>query len=288
MEKVETRFPDYDNSILNLITSIVKHYGVESTHTSLRQLDEKLQKNYQNIVLIILDGMGENVLSKLSPEGFFSRNKADVITSIFPPTTAAALSVYYSGKAPIENGWIAWSQYFKEFGRAIDMLPCCDSYTGEPIKSKRESVYSYVDYKSVYHKIEEKQKDVKTYEVKPSYCEARADVTINAETIDKMCKAITTLCKGNEKKYIFAYNDNPDKTLHRKGCYSEEVKSFIQDTENKIEKMCEELEGTNTLVIITADHGHTPIEETYSFLDLPEFQAYFEMPPSLESRCLTF
>ena len=29
------RYPDYDNSILNLITSILKHYNVETNHSSL-------------------------------------------------------------------------------------------------------------------------------------------------------------------------------------------------------------------------------------------------------------
>ncbi len=288
MEKENTLFPDYNHSILNLITSILNHHGVENGHTSLPMVDQLLQKDYQNVVLLILDGMGDNVLRTLSPHGFFSEHKEDVITSVFPSTTAAALTVYYSGKAPIETGWIGLSQYFKEFGRAIDMLPCIDSYTGEPIKSKRLAVYDLVDYESVYQQIENKQKEVKTYEIKPSYCEFRADVTMNAEDIETICKSIVPLCKSEGKKYIFAYNDIPDKTLHRKGCYSDEVKVFLQDAEKKIQKMCEELKGTNTLLIITADHGHTPIRHNYSTLDLKDLQDYWIMPPGIETRFLSF
>ena len=35
-------YPDYNNSILNLITSILKYYNVETNHSSLEVLDEAL------------------------------------------------------------------------------------------------------------------------------------------------------------------------------------------------------------------------------------------------------
>lgn len=40
----EIRYPDYNNSILNLITSILKYYKVETNHTSLKKLDKALEK----------------------------------------------------------------------------------------------------------------------------------------------------------------------------------------------------------------------------------------------------
>ena len=60
--------PDYNNSILNLITSILKYYNVESKYNSLPEIDEILKKDYNNVVLLILDGMGENILNELKEE----------------------------------------------------------------------------------------------------------------------------------------------------------------------------------------------------------------------------
>ena len=89
--------PDYHHSILNLITSILKNYHVETEYQSLDEIDLLLKKNYKNIVLVILDGMGENILKHLSPNGIFSNHKIDVITSVYPSTTTAAMTTYYSG-----------------------------------------------------------------------------------------------------------------------------------------------------------------------------------------------
>ena len=137
----ELRYPDYNNSILNLITSILKYYNVETKHDSLKVLDEKLEKKYRNIVFIVLDGMGEHILKSISPNGYFMKNNIKCITSVFPSTTTAALTTYYSGKPPFESGWIAWSQYFKEYGRAIDMLSHKESYLKEDISKAKINVF---------------------------------------------------------------------------------------------------------------------------------------------------
>ena len=131
----EIVIPDYNHCILNTITSILKYYNVETTHNSLKNLDNILEKKYKKIVLLILDGMGEHILNNISPNGFFSNNHIDCITSVYPSTTTAAMTTYYSGRPPYETGWIAWSQYFKEYGRTLDMLPQKESYLGESIKN---------------------------------------------------------------------------------------------------------------------------------------------------------
>ena len=70
-------YPDYNNSILNLITSFLKYYNVATDHKSLKELDEKLEKRYKNVVFIILDGMGSHILERVSKNGIFEKNKQD-------------------------------------------------------------------------------------------------------------------------------------------------------------------------------------------------------------------
>lgn len=281
-------YPDYNHSILNLINTILKYYNVETKYEALPELKKIVDKNYKNVVLIILDGMGEHVLKRASVKGFFERNKLDVITSVCPSTTTAALTTYYSGKPPIETGWIAMSQYFKEYGRAIEMMRRIDSYTGEKLNTSRLDVFDLIKYKTIYEQIEEASPDVKAYEINPEFCMARSKRNINADNPELLCDAIKTICKNNEKNFILGYNDCPDTILHKYGCESRKVKDFIKNAEENIERMCTDLQGTDTLVIISADHGHKDIKKVYKILELDEIQDCMIMPATLESRAVNF
>lgn len=286
--KEEIIMPNYDHCILNLITSVLKYYNVETNHSSLNNVDKILQKQYKNVIFLVLDGMGEHILNKISPQGYFSKHKVDCITSVYPSTTTAALTTYYSGKPPYESGWIAWSQYFKEYGRAVDMLSHKESYKGESIKDANINVFeTIVNYKTIFERIEEASPNIKAYELTPSYSDKRSKRSIRADSIDEIISNIEMLCKNEEEKFIFAYCDNPDGLLHKYGTTSQEAKEFITNTENKIQNMCKNL-SEDSILIISADHGHKDIEKAYTLLDYPEIQECLILPASLESRVLTF
>ena len=280
--------PNYEHSILNTITSILKYYNVETNHKSLEKLDKELQKKYKNVVFMILDGMGEHILTPISPEGYFKQNELECVTSVYPSTTTAALTTYYSGKPPYETGWIAWSQYFKEYGRALDMLKHRESYKGEDIKGAKIDVFKeIVNYTPIFEQIEKASPNVKAYELEPTYTDKRAKRSIRADNIDEIIENIVMLCENPGEKFILAYCDNPDGLLHKFGTDSIEVSDYIKETEQKIEKMCKELDE-DTIVIISADHGHKNIEKAYTMLDYPEIQECLILPPSLESRTVAF
>lgn len=185
-------------------------------------------------------------------------------------------------------GWIGWSQYFKEYGRSIDVLPNRDSYTGETYKDAKVNVQDVINYVSIYEQIEKVSTGVKAYEINPSHCISRSNRNINADTINILCDSVEAICKNTDKNFVLAYNDNPDALLHQYGCKSDEVKEFILDTERKIENLYNNLQGTNTLLIVSADHGHKDIETVYDIQNMEDIQECLIMPPSLESRCTVF
>lgn len=280
--------PNYEKSILNTINSILKYYQVETAYDGLPELEEILKEDYQNVILIILDGMGENLIRTLSPNGFFMKYHKSTLTTVCPSTTTAAMTTYYSGKPPIETGWIAMSQYFKEYGRAIEMMRQTDTYTGEKYEKINQDIFDLVKYESVYEQIEKASKQIKAYEISPSFCQTKGKRKIDADNLTLMADAIETLCKNPGDKFIFAYQENPDSILHKYGCQSKEAKQFIKQAEEVLETMCEKLKETNSLVIISADHGHKDIKEKYEMVNLKEIQDCLIMPPSLESRAVTF
>lgn len=289
MKSKDIVLPNYNHCILNTTTSILKYYNVKSDHKSLDVLDNILDtKKYKNIVLIILDGMGEHILNSISSDGYFAKNKIDCVTSVYPSTTTAALTSYYSGKTPYETGWIAWSQYFKEYGRALDMFSHNESYLVEPLRKPKIDVFkTSMKYESVFKRIEDANPTIKTFEIEPKYAERRGNRSIIADSIDEVILSVKDVCTLPGEKFVFAYCDNPDGVLHKYGTDSIEAKEFVIDAENKIKNLRESL-SDDTIIIVSADHGHKNIEKAYSILDYPELWECFLMPPTFESRALNF
>ena len=281
--------PNYDHCILGTMSSILKNYNVECACKSNEALDKILsEKKYKNIIFMILDGLGEYNLNEISKDGFFKQNQIDCVTSVFPSTTTAALPAYYSGKAPYETGWIAWSQYFKEYGRALDTFSHKESYLGDYLKKPLKDVFETdMNYKSIFYQIEEASPDVKAFEVQPEYAEKRSKRSIRANNIDELIFTIEDIVTMPSNNFILTYSDNPDGLLHKFGTDSEEAKEFVLDAEKKIKDLRAKL-GDDSLIIVTADHGHKNITNAYTILDYPELMECLIIPPSLESRCLSF
>lgn len=164
-----------------------------------------------------------------------------------------------------------------------------DSYTKESYSNKSKiNPLDLVYFKSVYEQIEEASPDTKVFEIAPSNCKQRAKEYVIANSVKDMCDSIQSICSNKYNNFILGYNDCPDSILHKFGSNSKEVKNFILESEKIIENMAKNLEHTNSLLIVCADHGHHDIKKVYSAMDLGELNEMLIMPPSLESRIITF
>ena len=98
---------------------------------------------------------------------------------------------------------------------------------------------------------------------------------------------IELICGTKGNNFMIAYTDNSDGLFHQFGTDSVEAKEFVLDIQSKIKNLREKL-GEDTLLLISADHGHKNIDKTYSLLDYPEILECLYMPINFESRCVNF
>jgi hypothetical protein len=276
--------PDYDNCILNIVSSILKHYGIDTGYSTIDLLDNILLKNYKNIVLMIFDGMGADVLEKnLRPESFLRSNIKRRVTSVFPSTTTAAMTAYYSGLSPNEHGWLGWSLYFKEFNGCIDTFTNQDSFS-KTNNYSLHAAYTLMPYKSIFQLIDEANGYVKSYTVIPEKI-TMADgpnIEVRISSEESLFDSILELCNKEGRKFIMSYWLEPDSTMHEKGCYTDDVKLYMQKLDELVLKMHKEL--NDTVVIISADHGQIDISGEIYLNEIPEIDECLVMPPSIEPR----
>jgi predicted AlkP superfamily pyrophosphatase or phosphodiesterase len=113
--------PDYEGgSLVNLMASIALSRGGKAFHSPLRNF---LSTEARNVVLLIIDGLGDRLLARRAAGGELARRRRGAMTSVFPSTTATAITTSYTGCTPLEHGLTGWFTYFSEAGCVAAALP---------------------------------------------------------------------------------------------------------------------------------------------------------------------
>lgn len=278
--KMKIKFPDYDNCIAGITSSVLKHYGAACNIKSLPVLDERLKNDYKNIVVILFDGLGSNVINAhLDGNDFFLKNTVCDISSVFPPTTAAATTSLLSGLLPIEHAWLGWSLHFDELDKNVCLFTNTIHDTPDTPAADYNVAERYIPYENICVKIQKATGgEVKAFGVYPFGGN-------KTESAEKMCGTVKSLCEKNGRKFIYAYWTEPDSTMHRFGVNHASVREQVKRFSRLTEQLCKDL--TDTLVIVTADHGMTDVN--YKFLtDYPHISDLMLRPRSIESRAANF
>lgn len=268
---------DYQNCIVNLACSILKYYGAEYKHNTLQVIDKLLENNYKNVVVLLLDGLGMDALQyHMDVNGFFRKHLIHEYHSVFPPTTTSATTSLESGLTPLEHGWLGWSLYFSELDKVVNAFvnTVKDTLTQA---SEFHAANQFIPYKSIYEKINEAG-TAKAYSVSKF-----GSNKIN--TFDELSKEIVRLCADPERKYIYGYWECPDFLMHEHGCYNNLVTQNLTEMEEKVTDMCTRL--SDTLVIVTADHGHINLKN-YVLSGYPNIFSMLKRPISIETRAAAF
>ncbi|MGM9834760.1 MAG: alkaline phosphatase family protein [Bacilli bacterium] len=270
---------NYNECITNLACSIRKHFGLEYKHNTLGYIDKLLEENnFKNVVLILFDGMGSRILDRtLDKDAFFIKNRYKDITTVFPATTTAATYSVMTGLNPIEHGYLGWFSYIKPLDEVIMLFTGIEKNTGNVNEKYQEIRDKYLISKTITDEINEKG------EYKSRILFPFGENPYHG--LDDMLNIIKEECQSEEKKFIYAYDDEPDHTMHDFGPDSDEVKELIKIRNQKVEKLCEELE--DTVVIVIADHGHIKVDKIM-LNDYPDILNMLERTTSIEQRAVSF
>ncbi len=101
--------------------------------------------------------------------------------------------------------------------------------------------------------------------------------------LDAILKRTEDLCGEPGGKFIYAYWNEPDATMHRTGTVSPQTHELVTLLEERIERFAAGL--SDTLLMVTADHSHMDGRNLCS-RDHPEVLGCLERLPSLEPRTL--
>lgn len=269
---------NYNECLTNLACSIQKYFGLKSKHNSIGYIDKLLdEKQPKNVVLMLFDGMGSRILDRaLDKNSFFRKNRIKEITTVFPATTTAATTSIRTGLNPIEHGWLGWNMYIAPINETITLF-----LNSEKGKEEVSNNFLKVKEKLVQRTITDEINENTEY----SAIELFPFGKKKYNNLDEMLEIIQEECNKEGKKYIYAYDTEPDHSMHDFGPDNSKVKKLIQIRNNKVEELCKKL--NDSIIIIIADHGHKEVEHIY-LKNYPKIMEMLERTTSLEQRAVSF
>ena len=253
--------PNYhDGSIVNLMSSIIAALGGRNPpYAPLSQLAGSRLQDAENIVLLVVDGMGCDYLKAHGAYTTLRQHLRGCITSVFPPTTATAVTAFLTGSAPQQHGLTGWFVYFEELGQVVAVLPLQPRPSPVQGAAARIDAAALLKPRPMFDRV-----DVQSYVVVPeriafsafnlAYC---GGATVRSyKSLTQCFTIIANIIRAHsERLYIYAYWPELDHLGHTQGVASRAVQAHFAMLDAAFEAFLKDLEGSHTSVIVTADHG---------------------------------
>ena len=284
MESNENQFvwPDFKHSVVNLAATIEQFLGKMPKHPVLPKLAEKLKSNYKNVVYIVIDAMGSKILEKNLPaDSFFRKHQIDTVTSVFPSTTTAATTSLITAMTPAEHGWFAWTVDFD--GEVIALFRNRNYYTKE-LTADPDFAHHKLPYQKFFDDV---HNDRAIYTCLPdNISKIHSPHEIEFHTLGQMFRRLKQVCRQPDKKFVYSYFSDLDHFMHTYGTTARRSRNLLRKIEHKIARLAKR--NSDTLFVITADHGQVDVNGFVYFCDDTELQSCLAHPISLDPRGACF
>jgi len=265
---------DRENGFVNLIASLVEARGGAPRHPALASLPAAELREARNIVLLIVDGLGDNYLQANGAGGPLARHRRAPICSVFPSTTASAITTSYTGATPLEHGLTGWFTYFSAAACVGAALPFQRRgekgslgvapgrlFVEPPLFDTLAARSMVVTWRAIIDS---------PYNI---YHCGRAERLAYEDLDGLLAQTAAAVRSGPERKFIYAYWPEFDALSHRHGVGGPEVRAHFSQLDAMFGELLARLAGTDTIVVATADHG---------FVDCPPEES-LELPPELSA-----
>jgi hypothetical protein len=287
--------PDYTGGgLLNLMASLADALGAPTVYPPLAHrfgIDAADLRDYRRIVLIVVDGMGDALVNE-SATPHLHAHRVGRLTSVFPSTTASAVTALLTALAPAQHGLTGWHMWFAEIDRILSVLPLLPRarapgearaaptapeklFTHEPLSARsRRKCFSLAPQDIV-------DSPFNLYHTRGATCSAYP-------ALPEFFQALTLSLAGSgaQPSYTYAYLPDLDHLMHEVGPQDPAVRVMLGRIDRGFGALLGRLKGGDTTVIVTADHGFcsAPPEKFIELDNQPELAAMLTRPLCGERR----
>ena len=274
--------PNYrDGSIVNLMQSILAgldaagHGGV---HGCLAALGPEEIADARHVVLLVVDGLGQAQLES-GPAPALRASLRDTMTSVFPSTTASAVTTFLTGLAPVEHAITGWFAWLGEIDSVVAPLPFVTRAGGTDLAALGVSPADLFIGPTVFERVRAECHVVQPADLVDSrYSQAhtRGAASRGFVGFGALVDAILDIVRcARRRTYVSAYWPELDALSHEFGASSVQARRHLAVIDRHFARLRTALDGSGTLLVVTADHGFVDVR--------PESRLEAKLVPGLAS-----
>lgn len=283
--------------LVNLMASLGEAFGRPLRHTpplaqfeASRDLADKL-RTARTVVLWVVDGMGQADMANPAAEALH-RDSIGVLESVFPATTATAITTFMTGMEPCEHAVTGWFVYLHELGAVTAWLPFGPRVgNGQWAKMLPESV-ELLERDSLLDAMHAEAHVVQPqWLVNTPYSKATQGRRTRRHGIGPLTELVQRVsciarARSRHRRFVYAYWPQLDALRHSYGVSSPEAVAELEQIEATYRRLVAQLAGTDCLILVTADHGlvDTGSEYAVKLDEHPALAATLALPLCGEPR----
>ena len=258
--------PNYrDGSIVNLMQSILSGLdapGAGGVHGHLADLEPEEVADARHVVLLVIDGLGQAQLES-GPAPALRASLRGTMTSVFPSTTASAVTTFLTGLAPAEHAVTGWFTWLRELDSIIAPLPFTTRAGTFDLTERGVVPADIFVGPTVFERVRADCHAVQPADlVDSAYSRThlRGAAPRGFKRLDGLVEAIVDIVRNApQRTYISAYWPVLDTLSHRFGASSARTRRHLATIDRYFERLRAALAGSGTLLVATADHGFVDI-----------------------------
>jgi hypothetical protein len=249
---------DREGNLVHLVRAIYSLCGANDLPLGppARQLMDVIGPA-ENIVFILLDGLGMNIINRLPADSFLVSHLRGELNATCPSTTAAALTTLSTALYPNQHGVSGWFTYLPHRQLTMTVLPFADRLTSQPLTArgmKPEDVLPPCVMTRLTHRV---------ISLSPSYIAntpynvySRCGTTGQGyeKITDGIDHVIAAVITAKTPTYVHLYLHDVDTLCHHVGVNHDTVVPLVLGIDEELRRLAEAIDGRARLVI-SADHG---------------------------------
>jgi len=282
--------PDYHgNGIANLMSSLCQGLGESASAHGCPPLDllpPASVREARHVLLLVVDGLGEAMVRDAARCPTLRRHQVATLSSVFPTTTAAGITCYLTGHPPARHGLTGWHVYLEELDTVMAVLPGLPRGPGPGYADLSLAPRELLGLDPLFSRL-----PVNSACVSP---ESIANSLFNLSVTDDAHHHVYQDLPGffdqarravqEGARFTYGYWPELDHLGHLHGADSAPLREHLEELDTGFAKLLEALAGSDTLVVLSADHGMIDAPLKLNLNDHPQIMDCLRLPLCGEPR----